>query len=87
MLEIIVTGIAVYVITGMAVHIVVQNYVNELTRKLTKQGIHSYDLSLHVYGPVWFGLTVLCIATIFWPITLIAVILKAEWNSSKLTQV
>lgn len=86
MLEVIIVCIAAYAVCGWAFHIIVTDYIKELTRKLTEKGIHAYDLTLHVYGPVWFGLLVLGLATIFWPITVIAVLLKAEWNYSKLTQ-
>ena len=87
MLLIIITGIAVYAVVGWAFHIIVKDYLHELSDKLAEHDIHNSDqLVFHAYGPIWFGLLVLCLSTVFWPITIIAVILKAEWNYSKLTQ-
>jgi hypothetical protein len=74
-----------YVVAGIVMRDMVKDYIKELEDKLMDIGVSPNGLRFTIEGSVWLGLFVLSMSSLLWPISLITVLLKAEWEYSRLS--
>ena len=86
MFTVILTGIVMYAVMGLACNILIRDYIYELESKLEAKGYDKYIIRTRIYTPAMLACMQFKLAEIFWPITLIVKVIKAEWEYSKLTQ-
>lgn len=66
----------------------VKNYLHELEARLCEMGYtkNRWDIYIRMTGPSWLKWIKLFFGGIFWPVSVIAILLRAEWKFSQITQ-
>lgn len=75
-----------YVANGWAFGRIISDYAHELEMRLLDMRISGEKLYIRMSTHKWLNFVLLIIGGIFWPISDIAIVLRMEWNYSKLTQ-
>lgn len=77
-----------YIVGGYGFGKILNSYMHELETKLCEMGYPEkrWDIYVRMSGSPIVRKLKLFIGGLFWPVTVIALLLRAEWKFSKITQ-